>query len=44
MQGHGSPAIRVGLHHGPAIERDGDYFGATVNLAARVAGMATGER
>jgi class 3 adenylate cyclase len=27
--------VRVGLHHGPAIERDGDYFGAAVNLAAR---------
>jgi class 3 adenylate cyclase len=28
-----SPAVRVGRHHGAAIERDGDYFGATVNLA-----------
>jgi adenylate cyclase len=28
MRGHGAPAVRVGLHHGPAIERDGDYFGA----------------
>src|SRR5688500_12695512 len=26
LHGHGAPAIRVGLHHGPAIERDGDYF------------------
>jgi adenylate cyclase len=42
MQGHGAPAVRVGLHHGPAIERDGDYFGAAVNLAARVAAVATG--
>ena len=42
MRGHGSPAVRVGLHHGPAIERDGDYFGATVNLAARVSGLASG--
>lgn len=41
MRGHGAPAIRVGLHHGPAAERDGDYFGATVNLAARVSGVAT---
>ena len=32
MRGHGAPAVRVGLHHGPAIERDGDYFGAAVNL------------
>ena len=36
MRRHGVPAVRVGLHHGTAIERDGDYFGATVNLAARV--------
>jgi adenylate cyclase len=42
MRGHGSLAVRVGLHHGPAIERDGDYFGAAVNLAARVSGEASG--
>jgi class 3 adenylate cyclase/YHS domain-containing protein len=42
MQGHGAPAVRVGLHHGPAVERDGDYFGAAVNLAARVSGEASG--
>lgn len=36
------PVPRAGLHHGPAIERDGDWFGATVNLAARVAGQAQG--
>ena len=39
---HGAPAIRVGLHHGSAIERDGDYFGAAVNLAARVSALAAG--
>ena len=42
MHDHGAPEIRVGLHHGPAIERDGDYFGAAVNLAARVSGAAVG--
>jgi adenylate cyclase len=42
LQGPGAPAIRVGLHHGPAIERDADYFGAAVNLAARVSAAATG--
>jgi class 3 adenylate cyclase len=42
MRGHEAPAVRVGLHHGPAVERDGDYFGATVNLAARVSGLASG--
>lgn len=34
------PEPRAGLHHGPVIPRDGDYFGATVNLAARVASKA----
>jgi adenylate cyclase len=42
MRGHRAPAVRVGLHHGPAIERDNDYFGAAVNLAARVSSAATG--
>jgi adenylate cyclase len=42
MAGHGFPAVRVGMHHGPAVERDGDWFGATVNLAARVASVAAG--
>ena len=31
-----APVVRVGLHHGHAVERDGDYIGATVNVAARV--------
>jgi len=34
------PEPRAGLHHGPVVAREGDYFGATVNLAARVAGRA----
>jgi adenylate cyclase len=34
------PALRAGLHHGEAVERNGDVFGAAVNLAARVAGEA----
>src|ERR687896_1390579 len=42
MRGHRAPAVRVGLHHGPAVEREGDYFGAAVNLAARVSAAATG--
>jgi adenylate cyclase len=33
---HGFPLVRVGRHTGPAVERGGDWFGATVNLAARV--------
>lgn len=39
---HGSPVVRVGMHTGPAVQRGGDWFGATVNLAARIAGSAGG--
>ena len=39
---HGFPMIRVGMHTGAAVERDGDWFGAAVNLAARVSGVASG--
>jgi adenylate cyclase len=42
IAGHGFPAVRVGMHHGPAIARAGDWFGASVNLAARVAAAASG--
>ncbi len=35
-------AIRVGFHAGPVIEENGDVFGDTVNLAARMAGLARG--
>lgn len=38
---HATPEVAVGLHHGPAIEHDGDYYGAAVNVAARVAELAT---
>jgi len=31
---------RIGYHFGPAIERDGDLFGDSVNLAARLSGVA----
>src|SRR5438105_15531115 len=33
--------IRFGFNHGPVVERDGDVFGDAVNLAARLAGVAT---
>lgn len=39
---HGFPTIRVGMHTGPAVERNGDWFGAAVNLAARVSAAAGG--
>ena len=33
---------RAGAHHGSAIAEDGDFVGAAVNLASRVAGVARG--
>ena len=42
MAAHRAPAVRVGMHYGPCVERGGDYFGAAVNLAARVSGEAVG--
>ena len=36
----GYPPVRIGLDTGPAIERDGDWYGTTVNSAARVADAA----
>ena len=37
-------AIRVGFHFGPVIEEHNDVFGDTVNLAARMAGLAKGQQ
>jgi adenylate cyclase len=34
----GLPPAHVGIHAGPIVVQDGDYFGRTVNLAARIAG------
>jgi adenylate cyclase len=34
------PAIHASVHHGRALPREGDYFGATVNLAARLLTLA----
>lgn len=39
---HGFPAVRVGMNTGDALERNGDWFGTTVNIAARVSGAASG--
>lgn len=36
------PSVRVGMSSGEAIEREGDWFGSTVNLAARITGVAGG--
>ncbi|HTG46182.1 MAG TPA: adenylate/guanylate cyclase domain-containing protein [Actinomycetota bacterium] len=36
----GLPPAHVGLHSGPVLFQEGDYFGQTVNLSARVAEYA----
>lgn len=35
------PLTRAGLNHGPVILRAGDLFGSTVNIAARIAALAS---
>lgn len=40
MGSHGWPALAVGLHHGSAVRHEDDWFGSTVNLASRLAGLA----
>ena len=34
------PPAHVGLHAGPVVFQDGDYYGSTVNLASRIADYA----
>jgi adenylate cyclase len=34
------PPARVGIHAGPVVFQEGDYFGRTVNIAARIADYA----
>ena len=36
----GLPPAHVGLHAGPVLYQEGDYFGQTVNLSARIADYA----
>jgi class 3 adenylate cyclase len=38
----GFPPVRVGVHHGTAVERGGDWFGDTVNVASRLCSAAGG--
>src|SRR5438067_2079376 len=35
--------VRIGVHTGPAVHRDGDLFGRNVAYAARVAACAAGD-
>ena len=37
---HGLGAAHLGMEQGPVLERDGDVFGGTVNVAARIAASA----
>lgn len=37
-------SLRLGFHTGEVIQRDGDVFGDTVNVAARIAEMAKGDQ
>ena len=39
-EGEGFPDVRVGVAHGPATTRGGDWFGATVNVASRLTEIA----
>ena len=38
----GFPPVRVGMHTGPAVTRNGDWYGTTVNVAARLCAVAGG--
>lgn len=40
VPGENGYGIHIGCHFGPVLESAGDLFGDTVNLAARVAGLA----
>ena len=35
-----TPGVHASVHHGTAIAREGDYFGGSVNLAARLLALA----
>ncbi len=37
---HSLPPARVGIHAGPVVFQEGDYFGRTVNIASRIAEYA----
>jgi len=38
----GVPPVRIGIHTGPAVSREGDWYGRTVNVAARLCAVAPG--
>jgi adenylate cyclase len=36
VAGQSLPPARVGIHAGPVVFQEGDYFGRTVNIASRI--------
>jgi class 3 adenylate cyclase len=40
MEEPGLPPVRVGIHTGPALRSGGDWYGQTVNVAARLCAVA----
>jgi class 3 adenylate cyclase len=38
----GFPPVRVGMHTGPAVQRNADWYGTTVNVASRLCSAAGG--
>jgi adenylate cyclase len=40
MDEPGLPPVRVGIHSGPALSNGGDWYGTTVNVAARLCSVA----
>ena len=41
LEADGLPQAHAGIHTGPVLFQEGDYFGRTVNAAARIADRAT---
>jgi len=37
-------SMRIGMHFGPTIRKDNDFFGDAVNVAAHIAAMAKGQQ
>ncbi|MBU2696076.1 adenylate/guanylate cyclase domain-containing protein [Nocardioides sp. WV_118_6] len=42
LRRYGPIQVRIGIHTGQVVARDGDYFGRNVAMAARVANLALG--
>jgi adenylate cyclase len=40
MRSADKPGVHASVHHGAAVPREGDYFGQSVNLAARLLALA----